>query len=128
MVVEVDRPNRQTRRLAGKSDPVDAVAAGRAALPGGNCVTSAVATAFVCGPCATGGSLTGADAGGNTSSRRATWSVTMRSIEVSSFWRCLEESSLAQQSGRICCYQMDRELCLSTRAGVWMQLREASHA
>ena len=33
-VVEVDRPNRQTRRRAGKSDPVDAVAAARAALGG----------------------------------------------------------------------------------------------
>lgn len=33
-VVEVDRPNRQTRRLRGKSDPVDAEAAARAALNG----------------------------------------------------------------------------------------------
>ena len=33
-VVEVDRPNRQTRRREGKSDPVDAVAAARAALSG----------------------------------------------------------------------------------------------
>jgi transposase len=33
-VVEVDRPNRQTRRRLGKSDPVDAVAAARAALSG----------------------------------------------------------------------------------------------
>ena len=33
-VVEVDRPNRQTRRLAGKSDPIDAVSAARAALSG----------------------------------------------------------------------------------------------
>jgi len=33
-VVEVDRPNRQVRRRAGKSDPVDAVAAARAALGG----------------------------------------------------------------------------------------------
>ena len=33
-VVEVDRPNRQTRRKEGKSDPVDAVAAARAALSG----------------------------------------------------------------------------------------------
>lgn len=31
-VVEVDRPNRQLRRLRGKSDPVDAEAAARAAL------------------------------------------------------------------------------------------------
>src|SRR3990170_5122048 len=30
-VVEVDRPNRQTRHRHGKSDPVDAVAAARAA-------------------------------------------------------------------------------------------------
>lgn len=33
-VVEVDRPNRQTRHRQGKSDPVDAVAAARAALGG----------------------------------------------------------------------------------------------
>jgi transposase len=33
-VVEVDRPNRQVRRRAGKSDPVDAVVAARAALSG----------------------------------------------------------------------------------------------
>ncbi len=33
-VVEVDRPNRKTRRRQGKSDPVDAVAAARAALSG----------------------------------------------------------------------------------------------
>lgn len=33
-VVEVDRPNRQTRHRHGKSDPVDAVAAARAALSG----------------------------------------------------------------------------------------------
>jgi transposase len=33
-VVEVDRPNRQLRRLRGKSDPVDAEAAARAALNG----------------------------------------------------------------------------------------------
>ena len=33
-VVEVDRPNRQARRKEGKSDPVDAVAAARAALSG----------------------------------------------------------------------------------------------
>lgn len=34
MVVEVDRPNRQRRRRFGKSDPVDAEAAARAALSG----------------------------------------------------------------------------------------------
>ena len=34
VVVEVDRPNRQTRRKEGKSDPTDAVAAARAALSG----------------------------------------------------------------------------------------------
>ncbi|MCA0329476.1 MAG: IS110 family transposase [Actinobacteria bacterium] len=34
-VVEVDRPNRQKRRLSGKSDPIDAISAARAAL-GGN--------------------------------------------------------------------------------------------
>jgi len=33
-VVEVNRPNRQKRRLRGKSDPVDAIAAARAALSG----------------------------------------------------------------------------------------------
>ena len=33
-MVEVDRPNRQTRRKVGKSDPTDAVAAARAALSG----------------------------------------------------------------------------------------------
>src|SRR5215510_5196390 len=33
-VVEVDRPNRQARRRAGKSDPLDAVEAARAALSG----------------------------------------------------------------------------------------------
>jgi transposase len=34
LVVEVDRPNRQTRRRVGKSDPTDAAAAARAALSG----------------------------------------------------------------------------------------------
>ena len=34
MDVEVDRPNRQERRRAGKSDPLDAVEAARAALSG----------------------------------------------------------------------------------------------
>ncbi len=34
LVVEVDRPNRQTRRKQGKSNPTDAVAAARAALSG----------------------------------------------------------------------------------------------
>ncbi len=38
-VVEVDRPNRQTRRRVGKSDPTDAVAAARAALSGSAAVT-----------------------------------------------------------------------------------------
>ena len=38
-VVEVDRPNRQARRKVGKSDPVDAVAAARAALSGSARVT-----------------------------------------------------------------------------------------
>ncbi|MBD0323486.1 MAG: IS110 family transposase [Aldersonia sp.] len=33
-LVEVDRPNRQTRHREGKSDPIDAVAAARAALSG----------------------------------------------------------------------------------------------
>jgi transposase len=39
MVVEVDRPNRQTRRKQGKSDPTDALAAARAALSGEASVT-----------------------------------------------------------------------------------------
>jgi transposase len=38
-VVEVDRPNRQTRRRLGKSDPIDAEAAARAALSGSASVT-----------------------------------------------------------------------------------------
>ena len=38
-VVEVDRPNRQTRRKVGKSDPTDAVAATRTALSGQASVT-----------------------------------------------------------------------------------------
>jgi transposase len=33
-LVEVDRPDRRTRRLHGKSDPIDAIAAARAALSG----------------------------------------------------------------------------------------------
>lgn len=33
-VIEVDRPNRQARARAGKSDPIDAIAAARAALSG----------------------------------------------------------------------------------------------
>jgi transposase len=33
-VVEVDRPDRQDRHRAGKSDPLDAVSAARAALSG----------------------------------------------------------------------------------------------
>jgi len=36
-VAEVDRPNRQARRRAGKSDPLDAVEAARAALSGRAC-------------------------------------------------------------------------------------------
>jgi transposase len=39
VVVEVDRPNRQTRRKVGKSDPTDALAAARAALSGKATVT-----------------------------------------------------------------------------------------
>lgn len=38
-VIEVDRPNRQTRRKQGKSDPTDAVSAARAALSGEASVT-----------------------------------------------------------------------------------------
>jgi transposase len=33
-VIEVDRPNRKTRRLQGKSDPIDAIQAAKAALAG----------------------------------------------------------------------------------------------
>nr|WP_221383429.1 IS110 family transposase [Actinoplanes polyasparticus] len=33
-VIEVDRPNRKTRRFQGKSDPIDAIAAARSALAG----------------------------------------------------------------------------------------------
>jgi transposase len=33
-VIEVDRPNRKTRRLQGKSDPIDAIAAAKAAQAG----------------------------------------------------------------------------------------------
>ena len=33
-MIEVDRPNRKTRRLQGKSDPIDAIAAAKAALAG----------------------------------------------------------------------------------------------
>jgi transposase len=36
-VVEVDRPNRQRRRLKGKSDPQDAISAARAAFSGDAC-------------------------------------------------------------------------------------------
>lgn len=36
-VVEVDRPDRKTRRVKGKSDPIDALAAARAALSGQAC-------------------------------------------------------------------------------------------
>ena len=39
VVVEVDRPNRQKRRRLGKSDPIDAEAAARAALSGEASVT-----------------------------------------------------------------------------------------
>ena len=39
VVVEVDRPNRQIRRRLGKSDPIDAEAAARAALSGTATVT-----------------------------------------------------------------------------------------
>ncbi|WP_439331503.1 IS110 family transposase [Nonomuraea candida] len=33
-VIEIDRPNRKTRRFQGKSDPIDAIAAAKAALAG----------------------------------------------------------------------------------------------
>ena len=35
-VVEVDRADRKTRRFQGKSDPIDAYAAARAAMSGGH--------------------------------------------------------------------------------------------
>ena len=38
-LVEVDRPDRKTRRAKGKSDPIDAIAAARAALSGQACGT-----------------------------------------------------------------------------------------
>lgn len=38
-LVEVDRPDRRTRRAKGKSDPIDAIAAARAALSGQACGT-----------------------------------------------------------------------------------------
>jgi len=38
-LVEVDRPDRHTRRAKGKSDPIDAIAAARAALSGQACGT-----------------------------------------------------------------------------------------
>ena len=43
-VVEVNRPNRQNRRLRGKSDPVDAEAAARAVLSGEASVTPKTGT------------------------------------------------------------------------------------
>jgi transposase len=46
-VVEVTRPNRQTRRRQGKSDPVDAEAAARAALAGQGLVRPKVADGIV---------------------------------------------------------------------------------
>jgi transposase len=53
-VVEVDRPNRQRRRLAGKSDPHDAVAAARAAQGGDatGLAKSRDGTSRPCGYCA----------------------------------------------------------------------------
>ncbi len=38
-VVKVDRPDRKTRRFQGRSDPIDAYAAARTALAGGNRVS-----------------------------------------------------------------------------------------
>jgi transposase len=46
-VVEVNRPNRQKRRRRGKSDPVDAEAAARAALAGEDVITPKAATGTV---------------------------------------------------------------------------------
>lgn len=43
-LVEVDRPDRRTRRAKGKSDPIDAIAAARAALSGQACGTPKVRT------------------------------------------------------------------------------------
>jgi transposase len=52
-VVEVNRPNRQTRRRRGKSDPADAEAAARSALAGGEVTTPRRPTApwRCCGCC-----------------------------------------------------------------------------
>jgi transposase len=46
-VVEVNRPNRQTRRRRGKSDPVDAEAAARSALAGDDVTTPKAANGTV---------------------------------------------------------------------------------
>jgi hypothetical protein len=40
----------------------------------------------------------------------------------------LEDSSLVEQAGRICRYQMNCELCLSTRADATSSQKEISHA
>lgn len=40
----------------------------------------------------------------------------------------LEDSALVGLSDRICYYQMDCEICLSTRAGVNVEPKEVSHA
>ena len=55
VVVEIDRPNRKTRRSAGKSDPIDADAAARAALGRAAPAPPRPATA-TSKPCATCGS------------------------------------------------------------------------
>ena len=46
-VIEVNRPNRQRRRLNGKSDPADAIAAGRAVLAGDATATAKAGTGAV---------------------------------------------------------------------------------
>lgn len=46
-VIEVDRPNRQRRRRLGKSDPIDAIAAARAALGGEATTTAKVRTGAI---------------------------------------------------------------------------------
>ncbi|MDW5328960.1 hypothetical protein [Plantactinospora sp. KLBMP9567] len=44
-MIEVDRPDRKTRRFQGKSDPIDAIAAAKAALAGERTGTPSNATA-----------------------------------------------------------------------------------
>jgi transposase len=72
-VIEVDRPNRAERRRSGKSDPLDAVEAARAALGG---------RAHLCGvapiPASSGKSNRhGLDRGGDRQANSALWRIVM---------------------------------------------------